>query len=1056
MPMTYDLNLREYWRTIRKRKGIVIFTIVMMTLFSFIFSILGRPTPIYKTSASVKVEKSETVTGLYLQSVSASSTNYMETQMAMIKSYLIMELVAKKMGLIPPELSSDEARNTPKYLSAILALKGMVETEQEGNSGIINITVAADDPQYAQRLANTVAQVYKERHALDLNKRIIDAKKFIESQLIVTRDKLQKSEEAIRDFRETNRMVSLDSQSSGLVSQFSGMLATNDRDLETLSKIDNITKLLARAEDSPLSSKTIFYFEEASAPYKSLNDRLVQLMLERDIFLINYTENFPQVIEIKKQIHEIITSMSSQLQAQQKSLTQTISQMKKQLKNLDDQLKSLPAKGLELARLEREVSVNREIYTMLEKQYQESLIRNAEQLDEVQIVRPALEPSNPINPPKTGATTGLGLIIGIILSVIFAFVVETFDTSIGAVEEVEEFLGTRVLGVIPHVNFDELKLTIKEKLAKDVDSDQLWRIGRLISHFAPKTTSAESYRALRTNINFVKLEKDVKTIVFTSSSPQEGKTTVSINLAITMAQAGNKVLLIDGDFRRPVIAKIFGIPSLPGLTDVILGNYKWRDVVRSITDLMTGKMTVDELMVTPGLDNLYIMTCGTIAPNPSELVSTRINTDVINESHEEYDFVIIDAPPVLAATDAAVWGTKADGVVIVYQVGKIARGALKRAKAQLDNVKARIIGVVLNGLKAEISPDYEYHDKYYYYYGSERKKTLTLGERILSWSELVKKYVEDLPGKLNKFKKEKETLKENVNSRSGIRSGVLRMGLLLLAIGLLIAGLYYSMVMNKPGQVPAKPGNVIMKPPPPKVQTAPVSAVPSKTAVDPSAAVSFRPQGASVTLEKKVAEGLPLPATPNEQNQPYTIQVRATQYLGMAKDTVAALKLQGHDAYREMVDLKEKGVWYRIYIGRFATENEAQQYIREKKIAVAYPDWMIYKADKMVVSAPAPLNRPYAIKVSYTQDFRAAEEAVAALKAQGHEAYSTKVDLQKKGIWYRIFIGPFSSENEARQYIQRKNIAAVNPDWMIYKDTDFVARAPGNKDNPPEKKSMPR
>jgi succinoglycan biosynthesis transport protein ExoP len=966
MPMTYDLNLREYWRTIRKRKGIVIFTIVMMTLFSFVFSILGRPTPIYKTSASVKVEKSETVTGLYLQSVSASSTNYMETQMAMIKSYFIMELVAKKMGLIPPELSSDEVRNNPKYLSAILALKGKVETEQEGNSDIINITAASDDQHYAQRLANTVALVYKERHALNLNRRMTEAKKFIESQVVVTREKLQKSEEAIRDFRETNRMVSLDSQSSGLVTQFSGIQATNERDLATFSKINNIAKLLAHAEDRPLSSKTIFYFDEAAAPYKSLNDRLVQLMLERDILLINYTENFPQVVEIKKQIQEIITSMSSQLQAQQQNLSQTVMLANKQLKNLDDQLKSLPAKGLELARLEREVSVNREIYTMLEKQYQESLIQNAEKLDEVQIVKPALEPSNPINPPKTGATTGLGLIIGIILAVVFAFVVETFDTSIGAVEDVEEFLGARVLGVIPHVNFEELKLTLREKLAKDVDSDQLWRIGRLISHFAPKTTSAESYRALRTNINFVKLEKDVKTIVFTSSSPQEGKTTVSINLAITMAQAGHKVLLIDGDFRRPVISKIFGIPSLPGLTDVILGNYKWRDVVRSITDLMTGKMTMDELMVTPGLDNLYIMTCGTIAPNPSELVSTRINTDVINESHEEYDFVIIDAPPVLAATDAAVWATKADGVVIVYQVGKIARGALKRAKAQLDNVKARIIGVVLNGLKAEISPDYEYHDKYYYYYGSEHKKTLPLGEKILSWPGLITKYVKELSGKPNKFRKEKETSqKQNINIRSGIKSGVLRISLLLLALGLLIAGLYYSMVMNRPVRVPARPGNAIMKLPPPIVQTAPAPAVPSKTAVDPSAAASLPPQGASIPSVKDAA--------------------------GKSESAV-----------------------------------------------------------------PVPPNRPYAIKVSYTQDLRMAKDAVAALKAKGYEAYSAKVDLQKKGIWYRIFIGPFASENEARQYIRGKNIAAVYPDWMIYKATEFVARAPRNKDKPSEKKSVPR
>jgi capsular exopolysaccharide synthesis family protein len=960
MPMTYDLNLREYWRTIRKRKGIVIFTIVMMTLFSFIFSILGRPTPVYKTSASVKVEKSGSVTGLYIQSVSWSTTNYMETQMAMIKSYFIMELVAKKMGLIPPQVSSDEVRSNPKYLSAILAIKGKVDTEQDGNSDIINITASSEDQQHAQRLANTVALVYKERHALDLNKRIIEAKNFIESQVVVTRDKLEKSEEAIRNFRETNRMVSLDAQSSGLVSQFSGMQATYERDLATLGKINQIAKLLTQAEERPLSSKTFFYIEEASAPYKSLNDRLVQLMLERDILLINYTENFPQVVEIKKQLHEIITSMNAQLQAQQQSLSQAISLSKKQLNNLDNQLKSLPAKGMELARLEREVSVNRDIYTMLEKQHQESLIQNAEKLEEVQIVKPALEPSNPINPPSTGATTGLGLIIGIILGVVFAFVIETFDTSIGAVEEVEEFLGARVLGVIPHVNFEELKLTLKEKLVEHIDDDHLWRIGRLISHFAPKTTSAESYRALRTNINFVKLEKDIKTIVFTSSSPQEGKTTISINLAITMAQAGNKVLLIDGDFRRPVISKVFGIPSLPGLTDVILGNYKWHDVVRSITNIMMGKMTMDEIMVTPGLDNLYIMTCGTIAPNPAELVSTKINTDVINEAHEEYDFVIIDAPPVLAATDAAVWGTKADGVVIVYQVGKIARGALKRAKAQLDNVKARIIGVVLNGLKAEISPDYEYHDKYYYYYGSERKKTLTLGERILSWPELIKKYVKELPGKLKTFRNEKETSEPNVNIRSGIRSSALRIGLFLLAIGLLIAGIYYSWVMNSPVQAPIKLDNITTTRPQPKIQSRPVPAVPSEAVVNQPLATSLPTQGAPAALEEKVTAELKddQPVTQSVSGLSYAIQVRATKDVRVAKDTVDALKRRGHNAYSQEVDLKEKGLWQRIFIGRFASENEARQYVETKKIAAVYPDFMIRETPSTVVTAPKNEDKP--------------------------------------------------------------------------------------------------
>lgn len=808
MPMAYDLNLREYWRTVRKRKGIIIFTVIMMTLSSLVFSILGRPTPIYKTSASVKVEKSGSVTGLYIQAVSWSSTNYMETQMAMIKSYFTMELVAKRMGLIPPEVPSEDVRNNPDYLSAILVLKGKIETDQEGNSDIINITATSEDPKQAQRLANTVATVYKEQHALDLNRRVIEAKKFIENQVVVTRDRLQKSENAVKEFREANRMVSLDSHSSGLLTRFAELETRQNRDLATSGRIGEITKLLAEAESNPLSSKTIFYFEEASAPYKSLNDRLVQLMLERDILLINYTENFPQVLEIKKQIHEIITSMRSQLAAQQKSLSQAIALAKSQLKGLDDQLKALPHKGLELTRLEREAGVNREIYTMLEKQYQESLIQNAERIDEVQIVKPALEPTSPINPPKTEATTGLGLIIGIILGVIFAFVIETFDTSIGAVEEVEEFLGVHVLGIVPYIDFEELRSTLQGKSDHGIDDDTLWRTARLISHFAPKTTSAESYRALRTNINFVKLEEDIKTIVFTSSSPQEGKTTVACNLAVAMAQAGNKVLLVDGDFRRPVISKIFGIQSIPGLTDVILGNYEWRNVVRSVTDIMMGKMTMEEIMTTPGLDNLHIMTCGTIAPNPAELVSTRVNADFLKESHEEYDFVIVDAPPILAATDAAIWGTKADGVILVYQVGKIARGALKRAKAQIDNVKARIIGIVLNGLKAEISPDFEYHDKYYYYYGSDRKRKLTLGERISAWPEQTKTLVKTFPEQMKKAMQGEE--------KSNIKAGLLRIVLLFLAIVLLGAGIYYQQVATTPFNLSEKPATEAAPSPPQK------------------------------------------------------------------------------------------------------------------------------------------------------------------------------------------------------------------------------------------------
>ena len=209
------------------------------------------------------------------------------------------------------------------------------------------------------------------------------------------------------------------------------------------------------------------------------------------------------------------------------------------------------------------------------------------------------------------------------------------------------------------------------------------------------------------------------------------------------------MLLIEGDLRRAVIAKLFGIEPVPGLADVILGNYEWRSVVRTITDFITGKMSMDEIMLTPGMDNLHIITGGSAAPNPAELVNSKLVPELIKQASSEYDIILIDAPPVLAATEASIWSSVADGAIIVYQVGKIARGALKRAKAQLDHVGAKIFGVVLNGLKADISPDFAYRDKkYYYYYGDKTLRKPSLAEKIAALPQTITDYLKSIVSKV--------------------------------------------------------------------------------------------------------------------------------------------------------------------------------------------------------------------------------------------------------------------------------------------------------------------
>jgi capsular exopolysaccharide synthesis family protein len=909
----YDINLRDYWRVIKKRKFIIAFTVIAMGLFSLSFAIMGKPIPLYRASSSVKIEKTGSVTGLYIQAISWSQTDDMETQAAVIQSYLIMEKVAKRLGMIPADLPSEKVRANSRYLGIILNLKNQVETQQEGYSNIINIIVTSNDPGFAQRLANAVAHVYKEERTRDLNKSTIEARRFIENQLKIIKERLRNSEESVRNFRENNKLVSLSAQTSALLGQMAKIQTVYDRAVADHKKIREIMKLLEGAKEQPLTSKTSFYIKEAPTLYKNLNDRVVHLMLKRDSLLLTYTKDFPQVVEINRQIREIVKSMEAQLFSQEKTVAENIKTLKKKLNEMDKQIKLLPETGLELARLERYVKINMEVYTLLEKKYQESLIKEAEKIEEVKVVKPALEPAIPINPPKTKETTVVGILIGLILGIVFAFIIETFDTSIAAIEEVEELLGVHVLGVIPHVSIQEIKATLKEKHSGDIDEEIANRNARLVTHFAPKTVLAESFRALRTNLNFTSLENDIKTAVFTSSSLGEGKTSVAVNLAITMAQSGNKVLLVDGDLRKPIISRIFGLDQAPGLTDFILGNYEWRKVVRTITDVMMGKMSMDDIMKTPGIDNLSIITSGTISPNPAELVHSKSISEFIKDARSAYDMLLIDSPPVLAATDAAILGSRVDGVVLVYQVGKISRGALKRAKAQLDNVRANVIGIVLNGLKAEISPDfadYNYY-KYYYAYGEKEEKRKSFWGRIFSIPGLVA----GVFGKRSEEEKEKDDKKFSVS----------KMGILLVAVLFLIAGILYQTNYIK------FPRYVIS---------------------------SFKgnPQNTHVKDNLAKAKIMPMPP-PNKMEQedlkdaeeateakPYTIQIIAMHDLESAKLFVKDLKEKGMDAHWARADIEGRGILYRVFIGHFADRKDAVRYMKEKGIGRSYPgSWVLEK-----------------------------------------------------------------------------------------------------------------
>lgn len=224
----------------------------------------------------------------------------------------------------------------------------------------------------------------------------------------------------------------------------------------------------------------------------------------------------------------------------------------------------------------------------------------------------------------------------------------------------------------------------------------------IIAFNNPKSRAAEAFRTLRTNIQFSSLDSDIKSIVATSSAPGEGKSTVLVNLAITMAQSGKKVILVDADLRKPTINRKLNIPNSEGLTNVLIQEKK-----------------IEECIQPTNISNLYALTSGPIPPNPAEILGSRKMKAIISSLCEAFDMVLIDAPPVIAVTDAQILSTFAEGVLLVASYGCTEKHGLIKAKELLDKVGAKILGVVMN--KVPPKAESYYYGKYYYNYYNEKK-----------------------------------------------------------------------------------------------------------------------------------------------------------------------------------------------------------------------------------------------------------------------------------------------------------------------------------------------
>ncbi|MBI4247733.1 MAG: polysaccharide biosynthesis tyrosine autokinase, partial [Candidatus Rokubacteria bacterium] len=732
----YEMNLRDYWLIVRRRRFIIVASTVLVALFSFWFA--KQKVPVYEATAAVKFEQSTSLSGLLVEVLSYSSADSIETQASLIKSYPILEEVARRLGKLPETTRGEAVRESKTYMAALDSIGARIRTARVPSTSIIEITANSQNPREARDLASTVAETYRDYNRSIRNARITEARKFIESQLKEVDTRVKRAEEEVWAFREANRIISPGAESTVLLSIFTQLRGEIEKTRQQRTELELAQARLSRTDPQSVAERV--FVDSANPALQKLQATQVDLLLERNNLALEVTDRHPRLQALEDRMREVRSEMRREVTAQIALLRSREEILNRQMGELLQKNREVPAIELGLQRLQRDVKVNDDLLTLLKTRHQEALIKESEGIEEVSVIRPATEPLMPVG-GEAFNTVLVGALLGLMLGLVLAFVQETLDTSIGTIEDVETYLQVPVLGIVPHIDARETvqRLIERRPALAQVEPEALQSHALLITHFDPKSPVAEAYRTLRTNIQFMRMESQGKVLVVTSPTLQEGKTTTIVNLALTLAQNGQKTLLVGANLRRPSIHRFFGIEREPGLSDVLVGNARWRDCIRTVADILMGRFEMEDIMASPGLDNLHIIESGPIPANPSELLSTPAMAQFLREVRDEYDVVLIDTPPVLPVTDSAIVASQVDGVILVYQAGKVGRLVLKRAKAHLESARAKVWGVVLNDVQTEIA-GYAYTHYYTHYYGEETPGDVSPGRLQRAWQAVSARF----------------------------------------------------------------------------------------------------------------------------------------------------------------------------------------------------------------------------------------------------------------------------------------------------------------------------
>ena len=761
-------------RILRRRKLLMLVCLVTVLVPIGIFNEVQ--TPIYQASTTVVFDE-------FANPVSSVDADYsreilIANRLEEFGSYSFAKDIADAL----PEESlqrfpypEDAPDGFDEKAFAVSKIHKSIEAYSVRNSNIVRVHVQMEDRELCAAVANTAARVFQERSYRIKQEGTSGVRRFIESQLAIFETKLNESEESLKRYKQTNKVVSFESEAQEILKRATeaevlyNQAKTNRRSLE--ERMSAVEAEIARQKKVLVPSMM-----HVSTPWaQKLKANLVDLQTQyMELKVQNYPPTHPKMVQLETEIERTKVDLgaealklaeaqnvvdpivqmekyfieSSSLQIEIESLRAQEAALKRVIDEYDISLGTLPDKELNLAQLERDRNVNQKLYTNLLEKLEATKISEAEKIPSIRIIDEAKIPSKPIRPRKK-LNVAIGILFALFAGVGLAWFQEAVVAPVGSVQALENLTGWSVLASVPRIEkLPRGKLKLEHQPRSRA---QVRRIKRHIySQIEPYSAAAEAYRMLRTNLQFIGLGEKHRTILVTSIGPSEGKSTTLSNLAISLAKLGQKTLVLDSEVRRPVQHTAFDMTRGPGLAEVLVtsntevtsnGNGKanaesngeedidevWIDQKRkkSVPIEISARMKedaahpkrLDELLKesvrSVRIRNLNILTSGDRWMDPSVTVSNYAQRlkAILSQLKQRHDVILVDAPPLMLVHDAAVVSTMVDGVIFVVNSSRVDDEALLKAKQLLENANANVLGIVLNDFETT-----GVYGSYYTYY----------------------------------------------------------------------------------------------------------------------------------------------------------------------------------------------------------------------------------------------------------------------------------------------------------------------------------------------------